>query len=175
MFPSIVSNDDYCSSVNQANFDRVIGLIEDARANGASVEALAPEVELLPDRATRKIAPTIVRDIDDRVKIAAEEIFGPVLVVKGYSRLTEAIDYIYQRPAPLVAEPVEVGPGHVRRAGHQINSGIVEHHRRWSEVAAHVVCIRQNSRSISHIDLVCRHCAGAACRLGFRQPLLVDV
>jgi coniferyl-aldehyde dehydrogenase len=103
MFPSIVSNDDYCSAVNQANFDRVVGLIEDARANGASVEAVAPEGELLPDRATRKIAPTIVRDVDDRMKIADEEVFGPVLVVKGYSRLTEAIDYINRRPAPLVA------------------------------------------------------------------------
>jgi coniferyl-aldehyde dehydrogenase len=103
MFPSIISNDDYCSAVNEANFDRVVGLIEDARANGASVEAVAPDGELLPDRATRKIAPTIVRDIDDRMKIADEEIFGPVLVVKGYSRLTEAIDYINQRPAPLVA------------------------------------------------------------------------
>ena len=103
MFGSIVSNDDYCSVVNQANFDRVVGLIEDARANGASVEAVAPEGELLPDRATRKIAPTIVRDVDDRMKIASEEIFGPVLVVKGYSRLTEAIDYVNARPAPLVA------------------------------------------------------------------------
>jgi coniferyl-aldehyde dehydrogenase len=103
MFPSIVSNDDYCSTVNAANFDRVIGLIEDARANGASVETVAPEGELLPDRAARKIAPTIVRDIDDRMKIAGEEIFGPVLVVKGYSRVTEAIDYINARPAPLVA------------------------------------------------------------------------
>jgi coniferyl-aldehyde dehydrogenase len=103
MFGSIVSNDDYCSSVNLANFERVVGLIEDARANGARVETIAPEGELLPDRATRKIAPTIVRDIDDGMKIASDEIFGPVLVVNGYSRLSEAIDYINQRPAPLVA------------------------------------------------------------------------
>ena len=103
MFGSIVSNPDYCSSVNQANFDRVVSLIDDARANGASVEAVAPEGESLPDRATRKIAPTIVRDIDDDMKIAAEEIFGPVLVIKGYSSVNEAIDYINRRPAPLVA------------------------------------------------------------------------
>jgi coniferyl-aldehyde dehydrogenase len=103
MFASIVSNPDYCSSVNQANFDRVVGLIDDARANGATVETIAPEGESLPDRITRKIAPTIVRDIDDHMKIAAEEIFGPVLVIKGYSRVNEAIDYINRRPAPLVA------------------------------------------------------------------------
>jgi coniferyl-aldehyde dehydrogenase len=103
MFPTIVSNADYCSSVNEVNFDRVVGLIDDARVNGASVEAVAPGGESLPDRATRKIAPTIVRDVDDRMKIANDEIFGPVLVVMAYTRLAEAIDYINQRPAPLVA------------------------------------------------------------------------
>ena len=103
MFPSIVANDDYCSSVNEANFDRVVGLIDDARANGATVETVAPARESLPDRATRKVAPTIVRDVDDRMRIANEEIFGPVLVVRPYSELTDVIDYINQRPAPLVA------------------------------------------------------------------------
>ena len=32
-----------------ANFDRVVGLIDDARANGASVETIAPDGESLPD------------------------------------------------------------------------------------------------------------------------------
>jgi coniferyl-aldehyde dehydrogenase len=103
MFPAIVSNADYCSSVNDANFDRVVGLIDDARANGARVETVAPSGEVLPDRVTRKIAPTIVRDVDDRMKIASDEVFGPVLVVMGYAGLDDAIDYINQRPAPLVA------------------------------------------------------------------------
>jgi coniferyl-aldehyde dehydrogenase len=103
MFPSIVSNDDYCSSVNLANFDRVVALIDDARLNGATVEPVAPAGESLPDRATRKIAPTIVRDIDEHMKIANEEVFGPVLVVRPYSQLADAIAYINGRPAPLVA------------------------------------------------------------------------
>jgi len=103
MFPSIIANDDYCSSVNHANFDRVVQLIDDARAHGARVEAVAPEGESLPDREARKIAPTIVRDIDDGMRIAEEEIFGPVVAVMGYSRLNEAIEYINRRPAPLVA------------------------------------------------------------------------
>lgn len=103
MFPSIIGNGDYCSSVNDANFDRVVGLIDDARAQGARVESIAPRGEKLPDRATRKIAPTIVRDVDDRMRIASEEVFGPVLVVRGYSALDDAIGYINARPAPLVA------------------------------------------------------------------------
>ncbi|HTI75243.1 MAG TPA: coniferyl aldehyde dehydrogenase [Mycobacterium sp.] len=103
MFPSIVSNDDYCSSVNDANFDRVVGLIDDARANGARVDTVAPAGESLPDRASRKIAPTIVRDVDENMRIANEETFGPVLVVRPYADLSDVIDHINQRPAPLVA------------------------------------------------------------------------
>jgi coniferyl-aldehyde dehydrogenase len=103
MFPAIVANDDYCSSVNHANFDRVVGLIDDARANGATVEAVAPAGESLPDRASRKIAPTIVRNVNEHMRIANEEVFGPVLAVRPYSQLADAIDYINERPAPLVA------------------------------------------------------------------------
>ena len=103
MFPAIVSNGDYCSSVNEANFDRVVGLIDDARSRGASVETIVPGGEILPDRRTRKIAPTIVRGVDDGMRITDEEIFGPVLVVMDYSRLSEVIDYVNGRPAPLVA------------------------------------------------------------------------
>jgi coniferyl-aldehyde dehydrogenase len=103
MFPAIVDNPDYCSSVNQANFDRVVALIADARAQGARVESIMPAGEVLPDPASRKIPPTIVRDVDDRMRIADEEVFGPVLAVRGYSALTNAIDYINSRPSPLVA------------------------------------------------------------------------
>lgn len=103
MFPTIVANEEYSSCVNQANFDRVVGLLDDARTNGARVEPVAPDGEVLPDRATRKIAPTIVRDVDDDMRIAGDEIFGPVLVVMSYSRVSDAIDYINARPAPLVA------------------------------------------------------------------------
>ena len=62
-----------------------------------------PQGESLPDRATRKVAPTIVRDVDENMRIANEEVFGPVLVVRPYSELTDVIDHINQRPAPLVA------------------------------------------------------------------------
>jgi coniferyl-aldehyde dehydrogenase len=103
MFPTIVGNDDYCSSVNQANFDRVVGLIDDARQKGARLESVAPAGECLPDPGSRKIAPTIVRGVDDRMRIASEEVFGPVLTVLGYSTLADVIDYINARPAPLVA------------------------------------------------------------------------
>lgn len=103
MFPSIHTNEDYCSSVNHANFDRVAGLIEDARDKGARVYSMVPPGETLPDRGTRKIAPTVVQDVDDRMRIASEETFGPVLTVEPYERFSDVIDYVNAHPAPLVA------------------------------------------------------------------------
>lgn len=103
MFPSIVANDEYCSSVNKANFDRVVGLIEDARVKGARIETVAPPGEVLPDSQSRKIAPTILLDVDDTMRIASEETFGPALTVRPYERLADVVDYINARPTPLVA------------------------------------------------------------------------
>jgi len=44
-----------------------------------------------------------VRDVVEDMRIADEEVFGPVLVVRPYSELTDVIDHINQPPAPLVA------------------------------------------------------------------------
>lgn len=103
MFPTIIDNPDYCSSVNQANYERVVGLITDARERGARIDSVSPDGERLPDPMSRKIAPTIVRDVDDSMRIATEEVFGPVMVVRGYSSLTQVIDHINANPSPLVA------------------------------------------------------------------------
>lgn len=101
-YPAVIANADYCSSVNEANFDRVVRLIEDARERGARIDAVVPPGEILPDAASRKIAPTLIRDVDDTMLIAEEEIFGPVLEVRGYRDLAETVDHLNRRPAPLV-------------------------------------------------------------------------
>ena len=64
---------------------------------------MAPNGEALPDRATTKIAPTTVRDVNDHMRIANDEIFAPVFAVRPYSQLADVIDHINQRPAPRVA------------------------------------------------------------------------
>jgi coniferyl-aldehyde dehydrogenase len=101
--PTMIANDDYASMVNDANFNRVIDLVEDARRHGAQVEQITPPGETLPDQGSRKIAPTIVRQVSDQMKITTEEIFGPVLVVMPYGKISDAITYINARPAPLVS------------------------------------------------------------------------
>lgn len=103
MLPTVLGNPDFCSSVDDANYQRVIGLIEDARAKGARITSIVPPGEALPDSDSRTIPPTLVTNVDSAMRITAEEIFGPVLVVIGYQHPTEVIDYVNERPSPLVA------------------------------------------------------------------------
>lgn len=105
IFTTYLDNPAVVSIVNERNFDRIVGLVDDAIAKGAKKYVAAPEGETaqLPDRASRKIPPTILVDVPASAEIAEEEVFGPVLVVYGYDDLQEAIDYIAARPAPLAA------------------------------------------------------------------------
>jgi len=104
-FPTVLHNPDYVSSVDEANFDRVVALVEDARAKGAHVEIIAPVDELpyLPDREMRIIAPTVLTGVTSEMSIWHAEIFGPVLAVHAYDDLAEAIETIGTKPHPLVS------------------------------------------------------------------------
>ena len=70
----------------------------DARAKGAVVEQAADPAE---SRAERKLPLTVVLDPSDDMRVMQEEIFGPVLPVKGYRSVDDAIAYVNDRPRPL--------------------------------------------------------------------------
>ncbi|WP_024804289.1 aldehyde dehydrogenase family protein [Nocardia sp. BMG51109] len=108
-FPVIAANDDYTACVDAANYDRVLSLLDEARRLGARVDHIAPPGEALPDPVSRKIPPTIVRDVTPGMRIATEEIFGPVLVLRPYTSLADVIDHLGDQPSPLVA--YWYGPG----------------------------------------------------------------
>ncbi len=71
---------------NKAQYEKVKGFLEDAKANGTIVAG----GEVI-DRKGYFIAPTIVRDIGDDSRLVREEQFGPVLPVLRYAELSDAI------------------------------------------------------------------------------------
>lgn len=103
LFPTVAGNRTMVSIVNGRNFERVVGLIDDARSKGAVVHQAVPEGETLPDPVTRMIAPTILTGVTDAMTIAGEEVFGPVLTVFPFDRIEEVVDYVASRPSPLAA------------------------------------------------------------------------
>lgn len=101
MFPTIKDNPDYTAIISQRHFDRLKGYIDDARAGGAQVIEFKPEGEDLSQQEHRKIAPTLIIDPTDHMKVMQEEIFGPVLPVKGYDTMQDAVAYVNAHDRPL--------------------------------------------------------------------------
>jgi len=101
MFPTIKDNPDYTSIAGQRHYDRIMGHIADARAKGARVIELGPEGEDLTQQPHHKIAPTLIIDPTDDMSVMQDEIFGPVLPVKTYSGIDEAIGYVNAHDRPL--------------------------------------------------------------------------
>ncbi|MGB6243407.1 MULTISPECIES: aldehyde dehydrogenase family protein [Gordonia] len=104
LFPSYYDSPAAVSIVNERNYQRVTGLIDDAVAQGA--DRILP----VPDTAdgsaptqSRLIPPTILTGVPEAANISSEEIFGPVIPVYVYDDIDEVITYVQDRPSPLGA------------------------------------------------------------------------
>ncbi|MGO1298480.1 MAG: coniferyl aldehyde dehydrogenase [Vibrio sp.] len=102
-FPTMLGNPDYTSIVTDRHFERLVGILDDAKAKGATVVSLAPQGEPDYDAATRKMAVHVVFNVTEDMDIMQEEIFGPILPVKTFTHVNETIDYINAHARPLAA------------------------------------------------------------------------
>ncbi len=101
MYPTLLDNPDYTSVINQRHFDRLNGYLEEARARGSRIVEVNPAGEDFRQQPHHKIPPTLVIDPDDDLRVMQDEIFGPILPVKRYRKVEEAIDYVNRKPRPL--------------------------------------------------------------------------
>lgn len=101
MFPTLKDNPDYTAIVAQRHYDRITSYVDEAKAKGVRVIELKPQGEDLTQQEHRKIAPTLIIDPTDDMLVMKEEIFGPVLPVKTYGGVDEAIAYVNSHDRPL--------------------------------------------------------------------------
>lgn len=99
-YPTLADNPDYTSIVHARHRRRLEGLLEDAVAKGARTVELNPAGERF-DSAGTKLAPRLVLDVTDEMRIMQEEIFGPFLPLVPYDDLDDALAYVNARPRPL--------------------------------------------------------------------------
>ncbi len=99
-YPTLAANPDYSSIVNDRHYQRVAGYVAEAKASGARVVEINPGHETLAAE-TRKLLPTLVIEPRDDLAVMREEIFGPVLPIKTYRGLDQAIKYVNDHPRPL--------------------------------------------------------------------------
>ena len=95
----------YCTSqsctgiVTARHLERIQRLLDDARARGCDIRALEQAGEA--DLDTRQLPISLVIDPPDDLALMQEEIFGPILPVKAYDTLDEAIDHVNAGERPL--------------------------------------------------------------------------
>jgi aldehyde dehydrogenase (NAD+) len=75
----------------EAHFNKVIGYIESAQEEGARVVCGGERASVEGCEGGFFVQPTVLADVTNDMKVAREEIFGPVLSVIKYSTTEEAI------------------------------------------------------------------------------------
>lgn len=107
----------------EAHFHTVLGYIDSAREQGARIVCGGEAAQVAGCEGGFFVQPTVIADVTNDMKVAQEEIFGPVLSVIKYSNLDEAInianDSIYGLSAGIWTENLIDAQGIARelRAG----------------------------------------------------------
>lgn len=98
MYPDFVNNQDYGNVINNRQFQRLLKVLDDAKAKGAKVVS-ATDAPISSNN--RKLATQLITDTTDDMLLLQDEIFGPLLPIIAYQDISEAIGYVNQRDRPL--------------------------------------------------------------------------
>jgi coniferyl-aldehyde dehydrogenase len=99
LYPVTAANAEYTAIVNERQHARLQALLDDARARGATVRAAGES------GADRRMPLHVITGVTPEMRVAREELFGPLLPVIGYDTVDEAIRYVVERPRPLAMYP----------------------------------------------------------------------
>lgn len=103
--PSLGDNPDLTCVINPRQSQRLREWLDDAKQRGVAIRQHAPDDgKAAPGEI---IPPTVLIDPPDEARVMQEEIFGPLLPVKGYRTHEEALAYILGRDRPLAFYPFD--------------------------------------------------------------------
>jgi len=104
MYPKILDNPQYTSVINERHYQRLNGYLAEAAERGQKVIPINPAGEnFSAQKGTLKIPPTLIPEPADDLRMMEEELFGPLLPIRTYSKFEETISYINSKPRPLAA------------------------------------------------------------------------
>jgi coniferyl-aldehyde dehydrogenase len=125
-YPTLADNADYTATVNARQAGRLHAWLEDARGRGVAIrqhqpdpagrDVAAPGLELIP--------PTVLLDPPDEAMVMREEIFGPLLPVKSYDSVDEALAYVLARDKPLAFYAFDRDADRVERSLARVSAGM---------------------------------------------------
>lgn len=100
MFPQFVNSPKAAGIINLTNYHRLLDYIESSKLIGDRVIEINPAAETASE-ITRKFPFTLVVNPSDNSDVVTNEIFGPILPIKTYSSIDDAIQYVNSKPRPL--------------------------------------------------------------------------
>ncbi len=107
--------------INARNLLRLRGLLDEARSRGC--ETICLEENDVVEADSRRMPLHLVIDPPEDVALMKEEVFGPILIVKPYDSVRQAIDFINQRERPLGVYAFTQDPAIADQVMHQTISG----------------------------------------------------
>jgi coniferyl-aldehyde dehydrogenase len=122
MYGRVTDNQDYTSIAHGRHYDRLHGMLEEARAAGARVVSLSDET---PDAEDRRMSLTAVVDPPLDSALMREEIFGPILPVIPCESFDGALAFIGSRPHPLALHYFGRDRAERQRVLHESHAGSV--------------------------------------------------
>ncbi|GAA1403835.1 aldehyde dehydrogenase family protein [Catellatospora coxensis] len=135
--------------VSQKQYDRVQDYIREGRHEGANVLIGG---EGRPDDLPTGwyVKPTVFSGVTNTMRIAREEIFGPVLVVIAYGDEQEAIEIANDTPYGLQAYVFSADTRRARRVATQIDAGTVLINRAFGDPEAPFGGVKQSGIGREH-------------------------
>jgi coniferyl-aldehyde dehydrogenase len=97
--PDFYSSESNTGIITNRHLERIQRLIADAESRGCDVRPLEEGGEVDADR--RQLPMSLVLDPPDDLALMQEEIFGPILPVKAYDELDEAVAHVNAGERPL--------------------------------------------------------------------------
>lgn len=99
LYPTLRNNPDYTAIINERQHARLQSWLQEAQAQGARITLCNPAKESF--EGTRKMPLHLIEDAPETCRVMQDEIFGPLLPIKTYNYVTEAMATINAGPRPL--------------------------------------------------------------------------
>ncbi|SJM72850.1 coniferyl aldehyde dehydrogenase [Psychrobacter piechaudii] len=95
-YPNIANNEDYTHIINDSQFKRVQGYLEQLPN-----EQVVPLTNVAANTETRLMPPVIVLNPDPESEVMQNELFAPILPLVHINGLRDAVEFVNSRPRPL--------------------------------------------------------------------------
>ncbi|TIR72315.1 MAG: aldehyde dehydrogenase family protein, partial [Mesorhizobium sp.] len=124
LYPRLGDNPDYTAIVSERHQRRLSDMVAEARESGADVTEVNPANEKL-GWCDRKMAPVLVRNAGESLRLMREEIFGPIISALPFDTLDEAVRRGNDTPYGLGAGVFTKDVGKAHQLANRLRAGSV--------------------------------------------------